>query len=121
MKAKSLLLGFIIGGVAASVSTLLTAPVSGKNARQSVKKNSECLKNQMNNLKDQINEISSSVVVATKEGKAAISTFSTEIQSSINNWKQDILPHQQKIQSDLDAIEASIQELETKLSKSKAE
>ena len=121
MKAKSLLLGFIIGGVAASVTTLLSAPVSGKDARQYVKKNSECLKSQLNEFKDQLKEVSSSVVTATKEGKAAISAFSTELQSSINNWKQEIIPHQEKIQTELNAIEASIQELEMNLNKTKAE
>lgn len=121
MKARSLLLGFVIGGAAAGVSTLLTAPVSGKDARQYVKKNTECLKNQLIELKDQIKQLSISVVQASKEGKATIATFSSEVKSSINSWKQDIQPHQQKIQSELNAIEAAIQELETNLAKYKPE
>lgn len=121
MKAKSLVLGLFIGGAAASISTLLTAPVSGKDARQYVKKNAECLKIQLVELKKQIRQLSNSVVIATKEGKATISAFSSEIKSSINSWKQDIQPHQQKIQTELNAIEAAIQELEANLNKYKAE
>ena len=121
MKTKSLLLGFLVGGAAASVSILLTAPVSGKDARQYVIKNTECLKNQLIDLKVQVKQLSNSVILASKEGKATISAFSSEIRSSINNWKQDILPHQQKIQTELNAIEAAIQELETNLAKYKAE
>ncbi|MFO1442765.1 YtxH domain-containing protein [Bacillus sp. Bva_UNVM-123] len=120
MRTKSLLLGFLIGGAAASISTLLAAPVSGKEARQYVKKNTDLIKNQLMDLKEQLTSLTSLAITATKEGKETISAFSSDIKTSINSWKQEIIPNQQAIQKELQEIETAIQELEAKLNKDNA-
>jgi len=120
MKVRSLILGFIIGGAAASVSTLLTAPVSGKETRQYVQKNTACLKNKLTDLKVQLIDLTNSVIHASKEGKESISIFSSEMKTSINNWKEDISSNQQKIQKELQEIETAFQELEANLNKGNA-
>ena len=43
MKGKSFLVGFLIGGAAAGISTLLTVPNSGKNTRMNMKDKYRCL------------------------------------------------------------------------------
>lgn len=117
MKAKSLLLGFIIGGTAACIGTLLSAPASGKETRKYLNENKTCLTNQLIEVKKHLINLKSSVVIASKEGKETIATFSSDVKTSITNWKQDILPHQQEIQRELQAIETAIQELETNLTR----
>lgn len=117
VKAKSVLLGFLIGGVAASISTLLTTPVSGKDSRQYIRKNTECFKKQLIELKSQLIDLKNSLIHASKEGKESISAFSSELKASINNWMEEITPNQQNIQKELQAIEIAIQELEENLNK----
>lgn len=119
MKAKSLLLGFLVGGTTACIGTLLSAPASGKETRNYLKENKECLKKQLIEVKKQLIDLKNSVVVASKEGKETIASFSSDVKTCINNWKRDILPHQQELQKEIQAIETAIQELETNLSKNK--
>ncbi len=41
MKGKSFLVGFLIGGAAAGISTLLTVPNSGEKTRMNMKANTD--------------------------------------------------------------------------------
>lgn len=115
MKAKSMLLGFLIGGAAAGISTLLTAPNSGKETRQTIKENKDKMKKQMSELRNQILDIKVAAVNASKEGKNMIAVFTSDMNTVISDWKRDILPHQQALQNDIHAIEAAISDLEKSL------
>lgn len=115
MKVKSLLLGFLIGGAAAGISTLLTAPNSGKETRQTINENKDKIKKQMSDLRNQILDIKAAAVNASKEGKNMIAAFSSDMKTVISDWKRDILPHQQALKKDIHAIEAAISDLEKSL------
>ncbi|MBP2241078.1 gas vesicle protein [Cytobacillus eiseniae] len=115
MKLKSLLLGFFIGGAAAGISTLLSAPASGKNTRKQLQERSRSLQNQLVDLKDKFIDIKSTTITASKEGTKEIIAFSADVKQSISSWKKDILPHQQELQKELKEIENAIQELEKSL------
>ncbi|KAB2337132.1 YtxH domain-containing protein [Cytobacillus depressus] len=112
MNSKSFLIGLIVGGAAASISALLTAPHSGRETRENVKANAECIKNQMAELKNQLIALSNSAVSATKEGKEAITALSSDIKTVITEWRHDILPHQQNLQNEIKRIEEAIDNLE---------
>ncbi|MBY0123076.1 YtxH domain-containing protein [Bacillus sp. S/N-304-OC-R1] len=115
MKTKSLLLGFLIGGAAAGITTLLTAPNSGVQTRKNLKESTDIMKKQMTELKDQILDIKNAAVKASKEGKNMIAAFSSDMKVVISEWKRDILPHQQTLQMEIHAIEAAISDLEKSL------
>ena len=115
MRAKSWLLGFLIGGAAAGISTLLTAPNSGEQTRQNLKENRDEVKKQLAELKGQLVDIKRATVKASKEGKNMIVALSTDMKVAVGDWKRDILPHQQALQKELHAIEAAISALEKNL------
>jgi len=117
MKAKSLLLGLLAGSAAAGISTLLTAPASGRDTRQQLKENTILLKEQLLELKSELMAIKESASFASKEGKTAFKAFSNDIKYSISNWKNEILPHQHRLQRELKEIEAALHELETNINK----
>ncbi|WP_102271916.1 YtxH domain-containing protein [Cytobacillus massiliigabonensis] len=112
MKAKSLLIGFIIGGAVAGISTLLSAPASGRDSRKKIKEKIECIQNQLIELNRKFIRVKDATILASKEGKKEILAFSSDVKQSINQWKADILPHQQELQKELQAIEIAIHELE---------
>lgn len=116
-KSKSLLLGFMIGGVVSAGATLLSAPSSGKDLRLRAKRQAkewldmlQSLKNDGTRLKDQIAETS-------KEGAALMKNLTKEMKDSIVEWKTSVEPHKENIQGYLEQIESSLKELEEKVNK----
>lgn len=116
-KSKSLVLGFFIGGTIGAATTLLTAPSSGQELRGRVKKHSlewkemaESLIQDGLRLKDQIAETS-------KEGVTLINNLTTELKSSVEEWKEVVEPHQDNIHEYLEQIQLSLKELEEKVNK----
>jgi len=119
-KGKSILLGILVGSTASAVATLLTTPSSGKDVRVRIKDQSFEWKNSIDeiiqeglNLKDQIAKTS-------KEGAALINDLTQEMKTSIEEWKIAIEPNQDNIHDYLEQIEASIKNLETKLTEQDA-
>ncbi|MEH7417764.1 YtxH domain-containing protein [Neobacillus drentensis] len=116
MKVKPFLYGFITGGVTAGISILLTAPNSGKVTRGKIKKNTQILLNQLEVLKENLLELKSSALNATKEGRAQISTLLTEVKIVLGQWEKDVQPQQLKIQKEIIEMKTTIQELEEEIS-----
>ncbi|MCM3322118.1 YtxH domain-containing protein [Cytobacillus kochii] len=115
MKAKSLFLGFVVGGVAAAAATLFTAPASGKDTRKYITVQSKSASIQIKELGKQLTDIKNQIVHVGEEGKVALSTLTEDVSSSIKQWKSEILPHQQNLQQEIANIEKSIAELEQTL------
>ncbi|MBN6887648.1 gas vesicle protein [Cytobacillus horneckiae] len=115
MKAKTLFLGFVVGGVAAGIATLLSAPASGKDTRKYISIQSKSIALQIKELGEQLKEIKSRLAYVGEEGKEALSTLATDMADSISQWKKDILPHQQELQKEIANIEKSIADLEKTL------
>ncbi|MDE3838128.1 hypothetical protein C0966_01850 [Bacillus methanolicus] len=115
MKLKSLLLGILVGGVSAGIGALLTAPASGKETRQNLKEKKDLLLNQFSVLKKNLAELKDAATYASKEGKEAITTFASDVKSSIDNWKNEISPHQQQLKKEIQDIEKKLNGLEQTL------
>lgn len=115
MKVQSLLLGFIIGGVAAGVVTLLSAPASGKETRKNLSNHKEIWEENILQLKESLMELKDSISVVSKEGKDETLAFVQDIKVLVDSWKRDILPYQERIRNELDAMQSTIQELEEAL------
>lgn len=115
MSAKSFLKGLLIGGIAAGIATIITTPMSGKEVRKVCKVNSKAFIEELKDLKSSLLEIKDSVSTASVEGKTIISAFVEDLQLSLNEWKDQIKPHQEQLQKELAEIETTVSELETNL------
>lgn len=116
MKVKSFLYGFMTGGLAAGVSVLLTAPNSGKVTRGKMKKNTQSVLNQLQVIQKNLLELKNSAIHASKEGRAQISTFLTEVKSALAQWEEEVSPQQERIQKEISEMKDTIQELEDEIS-----
>ena len=116
MKGKSFLVGFLIGGAAAGISTLLTVPISGEKTRMNMKSNTDVWIKQFSEVKDSIKELQKTLS-SSLEGKAELKNFISDIKTVVSDWKQEIHPHQQELQKELQVLEYSIQELESNIYK----
>ncbi|PLS03000.1 YtxH domain-containing protein [Neobacillus cucumis] len=115
MKAKPFLYGFMTGGLAAGISILLAAPNSGKETRGKIKKNSRLVLEQLQTLKNNLLDLKSSALQATKEGRAQISTFLSEVKIALAVWEEEIRPQQQQIQREIFEMKETIEELEEQI------
>ena len=115
MSAKSFLSGFLIGGIAAGITTLLTTPYSGKEVRKACNENGKAFLQHIQELKLDLNEIKDSVKTATVEGKTVFSTFIEDLKRSLETWKEEVKPHQELLQKELDELQSTINELENDL------
>jgi len=115
MSAKSFVTGVVIGGIAAGVATLLSTPMSGKEARKTIRDNSQAILTDIKELQISIIDIKDSITTATVEGKAIISSFIEDLKLTLNDWKLEIKPHQQQLQLELKELENTVNELETSL------
>ena len=120
MKGKSFLVGFLIGGVVAGISTLLTVPDSGINTRLNIKANTDSWIKQFKEVKDSIIELQKILSSTSLEGLVAIKNFIADVKIVVFDWQQEIHPHQQELQKELQEIEHRIQELESYIHKKSA-
>lgn len=115
--AKSLLIGFIAGGVVSAAATLLSAPSSGKELRYNVKSRGEGIVDTFGKIKTDGLQLSEQIAQTSKEGATLIKELSNDFRSSVETWKRTIEPHQKNIQKHLAQIEDSLRELEEKTNK----
>lgn len=115
MKTKSLLMGFLAGGAAAGIATLLTAPSSGEQTRRVLKANKNEILSSVKDIKEAIVELKDSVSFASKEGKAEIHSFIKDVKTAIYKWQLYTEANKNELQKDVRELEVSIKELETEL------
>ncbi|MFZ7945299.1 YtxH domain-containing protein [Neobacillus sp. 19] len=116
MKMKPFLYGFLAGGLAAGISTLLSVPNTGKVTRVRLKENKQAAIDQIQELKTNLIQLKDSATNATKEGKTQISKFLFEVKSSLAHWEKDIRAQQLEIQKELVEMRETVQELEADIS-----
>lgn len=121
MKTKSLLLGLIVGGITAGISTLLTAPNSGKETRSYLKNHKDVWSINLLEIRDHILDLKNAMSTASIEGKETISTFVNDLKVLLEDWQEDIKPHKENIVNELNSIQLAIHELETQLQTEEAE
>lgn len=115
MKVKSLVLGFLVGGIAAGVASLLTAPASGKETQANFKKYKDNLVRDMQEVQQHLSEIKGALAHLSTEGKEGALTLIKEIKVLTEKWKLEIKPHQEQLQNELNAIQNTIKELQSEL------
>ncbi|WP_102347454.1 YtxH domain-containing protein [Bacillus sp. Marseille-P3661] len=112
-KGKSLLAGILVGGVAATITTLLVSPKSGHEWRETIKLNSSKVKDAVNALKLESSSIKEQVVNSSKESALILKDFSNDVKTSVSAWRKDIEPNQARINDELKNIEESFRKLES--------
>ena len=112
MKAKSLALGFVVGGAVGAGVALLNAPRSGKDTREHFKSQANEVKEAIAKAKVNGKLLSDQIIATSKEGAELIKDLSKDMKGSIEQWQQTIKPHQDNIEHYLKEIEARLQELE---------
>lgn len=115
MKAKSVLMGMVVGGVAAGIATLLAAPKSGYETRRTLKANKDEYIGSLKDIKDSVVELKNTVATASKEGKASIQTFVTDVKTALWAWKLETEENKMALQEDIKELEESISDLESEL------
>ena len=115
MSAKSFLSGFLVGGIAAGITTLLTTPVSGSEVRKSCNDTTKAFISHIQELKTDLQDIKESIKTATVEGKSVLGFVIEDLKTSINTWKAEIKPHQELLQKEINEMETTIKELEKDL------
>ncbi|WLR53961.1 YtxH domain-containing protein [Mesobacillus subterraneus] len=115
MKAKKVLAGMVIGGVVASIATLLSTPKSGYETRRTLIANKNEYMESIKDIKDSAVELKNTVATASKEGKASIQTFITDVKTAIFEWKLETEENKKVLQEDVMELEDSIKDLETEL------
>ncbi|MFY4774236.1 YtxH domain-containing protein [Metabacillus sp. RGM 3146] len=116
-KSKSILTGALLGTVVGGLAILLSAPSSGKDLRIQLKSNREKLMDTLNHLKKDSMALKDQVIQTAKDSADVMKEVSTDLQTSIKEWQDEIEPHRQNLQNEIEAIEQKIKQLEDTLKK----
>ena len=112
---KSIITGFIVGGVVSAATALLVTPTSGRELRQQIKEQSLEWKSTVDDIIQDGLRLKDQIAKTSKEGVALINELTEEMKSSVEEWKEAVEPHQENIYQYLEEIETSIKELEEKM------
>lgn len=116
---KSIITGFIVGGVVSAATALLVTPTSGRELRQQIKEQSLEWKSTVDDIIQDGLRLKDQIAKTSKEGVALINELTEEMKTSIEEWREAIEPHQENIHGYLEEIESSIKDLENKLQNQK--
>lgn len=116
-KSKSLLLGFMIGGVVGAGTTLISTPTSGQSIRQMLKKQLNEWKKLAKELKFDGKQLKNQLTETSREGALLVKELTQGMRSSVEDWQEIVEPHQENINEYLAQIEMSLKELEDKAKK----
>lgn len=117
MKAKALLLGFLVGGAAAGIATLMSAPASGEETRRKVAANKDAFSAELTELKESLVEVKNSISTVSNEGKSALTDFIKDVKLAVYEWQLSTEQNKTELQKDIKEIEETIQELEKDITK----
>ena len=117
MKGKSFFLGLFLGGMTATITTLLTTPNSGEENRLNVKETADQFRQHLTEIKSNLHELQQAISAATLESKVSIGAFVSDLKNVLVEWKEEIHPHQVQLQREISSIERTIEEIEASLHK----
>lgn len=112
---RSLLTGLFVGGLLGGAAVLLTAPSSGREVREKMKDSYDKFEDTLTRLKRDGQALKEQIVETAKESAGVIKEVGTELQASIQQWREEIKPHQQDLQKEIQEIEEKLKQLEKTL------
>ncbi|MGB7999293.1 MAG: YtxH domain-containing protein [Anaerobacillus sp.] len=108
-KAKTLLTGFVLGGIVSAASVLLTTPKPGKELIADAKSKSDDIKEGFIKLKADLNELTTQVKHLSTEGKEIIQEVAADLKRSISSFQQDIEPNLTRLKEDVEEMQKTIE------------
>ncbi|MBN8209283.1 YtxH domain-containing protein [Bacillus sp. NTK071] len=108
-KAKTLLTGFVFGGIVSAASVLLTTPKSGKEMIAEAKDKSDDIKEGFTRLKQDLNELTAQVKQLSSEGKEVIQEVAADLKRSIASYQEDIEPNLTRLKDDVEEMQKTIE------------
>lgn len=117
-KGKYVVIGFFVGGTISAATALLTTPASERDVRVKLKTQGTELVSLVEDLVEDGMRLKDQIAKTSKEGITAVSELTEDIKVAVEDWKESINPNQKNIEKYLGQIEASIKELEEKVSQS---
>ena len=115
VNAKSFLYGVLIGGAIASISTLLSTPQNGKDARRNVKRTREQLQQSFHEIRGEAVNVKDQVNKAINVSKSVVTDVTEDLKTSISAWQNEIEPNKDKIEKNIVEIQDEIEKLEKSL------
>ena len=103
-KGKSFFGGFVIGGIAAGITVLLSTPKPGKEVRKDIKNKWENTNANIIDMKVAVDSVKDSVGEFTKKSIPTLQSTVREVKMIINTWKDEIQPNIQHISENLKAL-----------------
>ncbi len=119
MKFSHFIAGLAAGLAAGAATAVFSAPQSGEQLRSSIKSNGSEWKESLNELKARINELKESINHLTEESKAQVPEAVDGLKASLQSWQEDTAPAKEHLQLEIKAIQSSIEQLQSTLSKDK--
>jgi gas vesicle protein len=117
MKLKSITYGVLAGSAIGALAAFLSAPQSGKELKDQIKKNKDEWKSVFTEIKTNAVDVKDAVSRLSSEGKETITHLKDDIQSSIGAWQGSTEPNIQHIKDDISAIEQLAENMEQTISK----
>jgi gas vesicle protein len=112
MKASTFFIGLAAGAAAGAMTALFSTPKSGSELRMTVKNASTDWKEKFVDVKDQVANLKDSISGLTKESKEQIPEVVDGVKVSLQSWKDDTVPIQNRLQDEISAIQQSLDQLE---------
>lgn len=108
MNGKSVLIGIVTGAVVGSITTLLSAPKSGKDMQQLLKNNYEQLAEFMLKGKKESLILKDQITKTAKISAETLKTVSSDIKDSVDVWRKDVEPTLNQLKLEMDELQKSI-------------
>ncbi|QQZ08294.1 YtxH domain-containing protein [Heyndrickxia vini] len=115
MNKKMFAYGIIVGGIAGTLSALLTTPTSGKELRKQLSDSKNDWMSSAKDITKNVHELKNSIHVLSSEGKDIAIKFVSDIKSAISDWQNNIEENKESIFHEVQALKDSIEELESKI------
>lgn len=108
MNGKSVLIGIVTGAVIGSITTLLSAPKSGKDMQQVLKNNYEQMAEFMLKGKKESLILKDQITKTAKISAETLKTVSSDIKDSVDVWRKDVEPTLNQLKLEMYELQKSI-------------
>ncbi|WP_245308223.1 YtxH domain-containing protein [Halalkalibacter urbisdiaboli] len=108
---KSILYGIVTGAAIASISTLLTAPTSGKELQLECKKKIKSYRHTVQQISNDTIKLTEQVKNTTKVGVNSVKELQIELKDSIEDWKRDVNPSINQLKEDINSLQQNVKNL----------
>lgn len=108
MNGKSLLIGIVTGAVISGITTLLTTPKSGQEAKQLLKNNYEQINKIMLKGKKETLAIKNQMTKTAEISSNALKSVTVELKDSLDIWRKDVEPTLKQLNHEIDELQKTL-------------